>query len=74
MPRHSIPEIFLALSPRQTASALGVDYRRVNEAIAAGLLIVRSIGLKRRIAVFGEGGIQAWFDSWPVAEQRKRKA
>jgi hypothetical protein len=46
MPRKSIPEIVLALSPRQCASALGIPYQRVADAITMGELVDF---LKRRI-------------------------
>ncbi len=72
MPRKSIPEIYLALSPRQAASALGISYPRVAAAIAEGSLVVRAMGPKRRIAVFGEAGIQEWFLSWPQAKRKTR--
>jgi hypothetical protein len=67
------PIVILALSPAATATALDITPERVREAIASGALIVRCIGPKRRIAVFGEGGIHAWFESWPVALSRQRK-
>ena len=74
MPRHSIPEVFLALSPRQTASALGIPYQRVADAIRDGVLVVRCLGLKRRIAVVGRGGIQSWFDSRRWMDARVKPA
>jgi len=69
MPRHSIPEVFLALSPRQTASALGVHYNRVAEAIADGALVVRCSGSKRRIST---AEIAKWFETWPVAPSKRK--
>jgi hypothetical protein len=71
MPRASTrPEIMLALSQSATARALGIRPERVRDAIDAGELIVRQLGAKRRIAVFGEGGIQKWFESWPRHNER----
>jgi hypothetical protein len=71
MPRAtSANVILLALSPIQTARALGIRPERVNEAIDAGHLIVRQLGTKRRIAVFGPDGIQEWFLSWPRAARK----
>jgi hypothetical protein len=71
MPRNTTaPVIHLALSPSATARALGIRDERVSEAIDAGHLIVRQLGTKRRIAVFGPGGIQEWFLSWPRAARK----
>jgi hypothetical protein len=74
MPRKISPSDVLALSPAQTAAALGIRPERVADAIRSGELVVRTIGPKRRIAVHGAGGIQAWFESWPVATERKTNA
>jgi hypothetical protein len=75
MPRHQKnPLVFLALSPAATATALGVNYGRViAPAIASGALIVRQCGAKRRIAVFGDGGIQQYFESLPQKKMSKPK-
>jgi hypothetical protein len=68
------PKILLALAPNQIAEGLQISRRHVAKAIADGSLTVRCIGTKRRVAVFGEGGIQNWVESWPVATTRKRKS
>jgi hypothetical protein len=65
VPAYVRPEITLALSLSATARALGIRLERVQQAILEGKLIVRTCGRKQRIAVFGEGGIQEWFQSWP---------
>jgi hypothetical protein len=71
VPRNTtLPEYILALSPSATARALGIHPERVAAAIDAGDLIVRQCGTKRRIAIFGKDGIQAWFESWPVAKRK----
>jgi hypothetical protein len=74
MPRRTTPtsiEAILALSPAATARALGVRTERVKEAIRDRKLIVRKLGMKHRIAVFGKGGIQEWFESWPEVTPRE---
>jgi hypothetical protein len=71
MPRNTTrPEIMLALSQSATARALGIRPERVRDALDAGQLVARQLGAKIRIPVFGERGIQAWFDSWPVAKRK----
>ena len=73
MPRKTRPdqiEILLAMSPSMAARCLGIHPRHVTDATDQGLLIVRQIGTTRRIAVFGKGGIQEWFESWPVAKRK----
>jgi hypothetical protein len=71
MPRNTtMPEAILALSPSATARALGIHPRHMTDAIDQGLLIVRQIGTARRIAVFGKGGVQEWFSSWPIAKRK----
>jgi hypothetical protein len=73
MPRNTTPpKVVLALSRSQTSFALGVPVDRINDAVDRGELIVRIVGRKARIAVFGPGGIQEWFLSCP--EQKKRKS
>ena len=73
MPRNTtMPEAILALSPSAAARALGIRPERVTEAIDQGQLTVRQLGVRKRIAVFGPGGIQEWFESWPVAKRRVR--
>jgi helix-turn-helix protein len=68
MPRNTTtPEAILALSPSATARALGVRAERVQEAIDAGHLVVRQIGVKRRIAV---SDIMTWFSTWPIAQRK----
>lgn len=67
------PIVYLALSPAAVATAIGVRPEVVKDAIAEGKLIVRRIGVKRRIAVFGDGGVQQWFESWPQVFKPKRK-
>lgn len=73
MPRNlTPPEALLALSPSATARALGIRPERVQEAIDAGHLVSRQIGVRRRIMVFGEFGIQHWVENhWPLAQRRK---
>jgi hypothetical protein len=63
------PEIMLALSQSATARALGIRPERVRDALDAGELVARRLGGKIRIPVFGERGIQAWFDRWPIAKR-----
>ena len=71
MPRNTTrPEIMLALSRTATARALGIKIERVNEALDQGLLVERRCGAKVRIPIFGERGVQAWFDSWPIATRK----
>jgi hypothetical protein len=67
------PQIFLALSPAAVATALGIRADEVAAAINSGKLIVRQMGIKRRIAVFGEGGVQEWFESWPRIKSKKER-
>lgn len=68
MPRNTtLPEAILALSPSATARALGIRPERVREAIDEGHLVVRQIGVRKRIAV---SEIMTWFESFP---QSKRK-
>jgi hypothetical protein len=64
------PIVFLALSPAAVATSLCIQPREVYAAIAEGKLIVRQRGVKRRIGVFGPGGVQEWFESWPQAKTR----
>jgi hypothetical protein len=64
-------EIMLALSPQDTARSLGIRAEKVRDAIRDRKLIVRKLGMKRRIAVFGDGGIQQWFQSWPEVTQKE---
>jgi hypothetical protein len=66
------PKIILALSPNQIAESLSISRRVVAKAASDGTLVVRCSGTKRRVAIFGEGGIQNWVESWPVATKRKR--
>jgi hypothetical protein len=68
------PQVFLALSPAAVATALGIRPDEVADAINDGKLIVRRMGIKRRVAVFGTGGVQQWFESWPKVVKPKRKA
>jgi hypothetical protein len=71
MPRNSTrPEAILALSPSATARALGIRSERVADALDQGLLVARQSGVRKRIAVFGKGGIQEWFESWPVTRRK----
>lgn len=65
-------EGFLALSPAATARACGLHGRVVAEGILTGALIVRQIGAKRRILVGGEGGIDQWLRSFPIAKRVPR--
>lgn len=66
MPRNSTkPVIMLALSISASARALGIRSEDIQTALENGSLVCRSFGARRRIAVFGEGGLQAWFESWP---------
>jgi len=67
----TLPIVKLLLSPSQTAIACGVSAERVRDGINSGTLTVRKLGMKHRIAVFGDGGIQKWFESWPEVEKRK---
>ena len=72
MPRNTTrPEAILMLSPSATARAIGVHPRVVTEAILMGHLIVRMIGPKRRVAIFGEGGVQQWIEKFPIAKPRR---
>ncbi len=74
MPRNSSRiEVTLALSPSAASRALNIRPERVAEAIEAGKLIVRNVpgSLQRRIPVFGERGLQQWFDRWAIAQPRK---
>jgi hypothetical protein len=73
MPRRTTPTVLLALNPAEAARAFGLLVRRVYAAIDSGELIVRQLGTQRRIAVFGDGGLQQWFESWPQAATKKRK-
>ena len=66
------PAVFLALSPAATATALGISPAQIAAAIAAGDLIVRACGTKRRILV---ADIEHWVRrSWKPAKQPKRKS
>lgn len=66
------PQVYLALSPAAVATALDIRADEVASAIAEGKLIVRQIGIKRRIAVFGEGGVQEWFESWKQIKPKRK--
>jgi hypothetical protein len=69
MPRNTTrPEIMLALSPTDTARALGIRLERVREAIRDRKLIVRKLGMKHRISV---RDIEQWFQSWPEVTQKE---
>jgi hypothetical protein len=64
------PEIILALTASSAARALGIRAERIQAALDQGLLVARQCGARKLIPVFGEGGIQEWFESWPVAKRR----
>lgn len=71
MPRNSTrPEIMLALSRTAAARAFGVKIERVTAALDEGLLVARRCGAKVRIPIFGPQGLQAWFETWPIATRK----
>ncbi|WP_079599713.1 hypothetical protein [Bradyrhizobium erythrophlei] len=55
----------MALSISASARALGIRSEHIQAALENGDLVCRSLGPRRRIAVFGEGGLQEWFLTWP---------
>jgi hypothetical protein len=65
------PVVFLALSPAAVGTALGIRADEVRDAINSGALIVRQLGVKRRVAIFGTGGVQEWFESWPQVKPKR---
>jgi hypothetical protein len=73
MPRAQRPEIYLALSIGSACASLAVPRSAVMAAIDAGLLEVRQLGNRKRISVFGQRGLQAWFETWPLATQSPAK-
>jgi plasmid maintenance system antidote protein VapI len=73
MPRRVTTEIMLALSPTEAARALGIRAERINEAVRDRKLIVRRIGIRHKIAVFGAGGLQEWFSSLPIVEPKPKR-
>ena len=66
MPRNTTPPaIVLALSISASGRALGVRSEAIQQQLENGNLVCRSFGPRRRIPVFGPGGLQEWFNSWP---------
>jgi hypothetical protein len=67
------PICYLALSPQQTAVALGVKNERIYDAILSGKLgPVFQLGCARRILVTD---IERWVrDNWSRAKPAKRKS
>jgi len=63
------PEMFLALSPAATATALSIRPDEVADAIKSGALgPVFMMGIKRRILV---ADVERWVRSWPQPKKRK---
>jgi hypothetical protein len=75
MPRNSTkPEIILALSISASARALSCRPERVRNALIMGDLVARQVGNKKLISVFERpGGLQAWFESWPIAVTKPKQ-
>ena len=70
MPRQTkTPVVFLALSPAATATALGIEPRKVYTAIDDGALPVFINGVKRRILV---SHIERWVLSWPQLKTKRK--
>jgi hypothetical protein len=71
MPRNTtMPEAILALSPSAAARALGIRPERVTDAIDAGHLTVRQLGVRKRIAV---PEIMAWYSTWKTAKRAAKR-
>ncbi|SDI54226.1 MULTISPECIES: helix-turn-helix domain-containing protein [Bradyrhizobium] len=69
MPRVATrPEVYLALSPAATATALGISYSHVRDAINEGVLPVYVVGVKHRIHV---SDIERFLRSFPSPAKRK---
>jgi excisionase family DNA binding protein len=64
VPRKVQPQCKLALSPTQSAAALGVHVSVVYEALRNRRLVARMYGTRRRIAV---RDLLEWHDSLPEA-------
>ena len=75
MPRNSSkPEIVLCLSVSGAARAMGLRAEHIREAILMGHLDCRSHDpSRRRVPVFGPGGLQEWFATWPRYIPKPRK-
>ena len=71
MPKKATAEVLLAMSPRGAAAALGIPYAAIQRELDLGNLVCRQYGQRKRIAVFGPKGLQAFYESWPVADRRK---
>jgi hypothetical protein len=64
------PDVFLALSPAATATALGIRPDEVADAIDDGSLPVFVKGIKRRILT---ADIEQWVRSWPQIKPKKER-
>ena len=70
MPRNTTPPtVLLALSPHDSARALGIAYQRVHYAILSGDLTVYALGAKRRILT---SQLEAWVKTWPVVARKSK--
>lgn len=70
MPRQTKnPVVYLALSPAATATALGIQPRKVSAAIDGGELPVFLSGTNRRILV---SHIERWVLSWPQLKTKRK--
>lgn len=69
MPDRARTVVHLALTQSQAARAFGVRPERIRDAVDAGLLVCRQLpgSSYQKIPVFGDHGLQAWFDNWPLA-------
>jgi hypothetical protein len=75
LPRNTTkPEYVLGMTAMATARALGIRPERVAEALDAGHLVARQLNGRGKaiIPVFGPHGVQAWFESWPIAKRKTR--
>jgi hypothetical protein len=72
MPHRASTVVLLALTQSQAARAFGVRPERIRAACDAGELVCRQLpgSSYKRIPVFGEHGLQQWFDSWPLANRK----
>ena len=71
MPRNTTPpKIVLALTASGASRAMSLPTRIINEAIDDGALVLRRVGCRRLIPVFGEGGLQEWFQTFPRVQRR----
>ena len=67
MPRSNTPTVKLCLTTSQAALSLNLRPEHIRQATLEGKIIARQFGARRLIAIGGEGGLQQWLESWPIA-------